>query len=86
MKICVECMREPAGDLEHCPHCGGELRHRSISEAMIELTEENAVTDLQCPQCGAKVAPRSPRSKCPSCGVIIAKAYDAEGRRVLIRH
>lgn len=85
MKICVECKRDHAGDLERCALCGGELRKRSISEAMIELTEESTAAKLPCPRCDTKVELSEPRGPCSSCRALLAKAADADGRPVLTR-
>ncbi len=89
MKVCVDCECEHANDLERCPHCGGELRKRSISEAMMALIEEgekgSTTSPLTCPRCDTKVAIRGLRGVCPNCGAKITKAADADGRPVLIR-
>jgi ribosomal protein S27AE len=89
MKICVDCNCDQADELEHCAHCGGELRHRSISEALIDLKKsgevEAEVVRLPCPRCGAEVTLIEHRCVCSNCRAKISKAADAEGRPVLIK-
>jgi DNA-directed RNA polymerase subunit RPC12/RpoP len=89
MKICVECGSEHDDDLGRCTFCGGDLRKRSVSDAINTLLEEgereSAGSRYPCPRCGASVLLRERRGTCSNCGIMLEKSTDADGRPLLIR-
>lgn len=84
MRICIECGREQVDDLGRCIQCGGELRKRTISEAVIELADELRKENA-CPRCGTSVPLRGREGVCVSCGAFITKIDDSEGKLALTR-
>jgi hypothetical protein len=89
MKICVDCNCDQVDELKRCAHCGGKLRKRTISEALIELRREdvleNEVVKLPCPHCGAKITLIEHRCVCSHCGKKVSKEADVDGQPVLIK-
>jgi hypothetical protein len=90
MRICVVCGSEHADDVVLCPYCGGELRKRSISDAinlLLEAEEKaNASARFPCPHCGASVLTKQRGGTCPNCGITLNRRAEADDHTALIRH
>jgi hypothetical protein len=84
MRICVDCGEEYAEALNRCIQCGGEIRKRTISEAMIELVDEAERDRNLCPECGTITAFHGRGGECAECVASIARTID-NGHLLLIR-